>query len=32
MSIVPRADAIRDTRGIIKMVADAKTHEFLARE
>ncbi len=29
MSIVPRADAIRDTRGIIKMVADAKTHEFL---
>jgi len=29
MSIVPRADAIRDTRGIIKMVADAKTHKFL---
>ncbi len=29
MSIVPRAGAIRDTRGIIKMVADAKTHEFL---
>jgi mercuric reductase len=29
MSIVPRAAAIRDTRGIIKMVADAKTHEFL---
>src|SRR5260370_8373525 len=29
MSIVPRAGAIRDTRGVIKMVADAKTHEFL---
>lgn len=29
MSIVPRAGAIRDTRGIIKMVADAETHEFL---
>ena len=29
MSLVPRAGAIRDTRGIIKMVADAKTHEVL---
>lgn len=29
MSLVPRADAIRDTRGIIKMVADAKTDEVL---
>ena len=29
MSIVPRAGAIRDTRGIIKMVADAETHEVL---
>jgi len=29
ISIVPRAAAIRDRRGIIKMVADAKTHEFL---
>ena len=29
MSIVPRAGAIRDTRGVVKMVADAKTHEFL---
>lgn len=29
LSIVPRAGAIRDTRGIIKMVADAKTHEVL---
>ena len=29
MSIVPRAGAIRDTRGVIKMVADAKTDEVL---
>jgi mercuric reductase len=29
MSLVPRAGAIRDTRGIIKMVADAKTDEVL---
>lgn len=29
MSLVPRAGAIRDTRGIIKMVADSKTHEVL---
>ncbi|RUL84389.1 mercury(II) reductase [Tautonia sociabilis] len=29
MTLVPRAGAIRDTRGIIKMVADAKTHEVL---
>ena len=29
MSLVPRAGAIRDTRGIIKMVADAKTNEVL---
>lgn len=29
MSIVPRAGAIRDTRGIVKMVADAQTHEVL---
>jgi mercuric reductase len=29
LSLVPRAGAIRDTRGIIKMVADAKTHEVL---
>jgi mercuric reductase len=29
MSLVPRAGAIRDTRGIIKMVADAKTEEVL---
>ncbi len=29
MSIVPRAGAIRDTRGIVKMVADAKTGEVL---
>jgi mercuric reductase len=29
ISIVPRAGAIRDTRGIIKMVADAKTNEVL---
>src|SRR6266446_1759424 len=29
MSLVPRAGAIRDTRGIVKMVADAKTNELL---
>lgn len=29
MLLVPRAGAIRDTRGIIKMVADADTHEVL---
>lgn len=29
MTLVPRAGAIRDTKGIIKMVADAKTNEVL---
>jgi mercuric reductase len=29
MSLVPRAGAIRDTRGFIKMVADAQTDEVL---
>ncbi|HZP82032.1 MAG TPA: mercury(II) reductase [Chthonomonadaceae bacterium] len=29
MSLVPRAGAIRDTRGLIKMVADANTNEVL---
>lgn len=29
MELVPRAGAIRDTRGIIKMVADAETSEVL---
>jgi len=29
MSLVPRAGAIRDTRGIIKMVANAETDEVL---
>ena len=29
ISLVPRASAIRDTRGIVKMVADADTHEVL---
>jgi len=29
MSLVPRAAAIRDTRGMIKMVADADTNEVL---
>ena len=29
MSLVPRAGAIRETRGIIKMVADADTNEVL---
>jgi mercuric reductase len=29
MEIVPRAGAIRDTRGIVKMVADADTNEVL---
>jgi len=29
MSLVPRAGAIRDTRGIVKMVANAKTGEVL---
>jgi mercuric reductase len=29
MSLVPRAGAIRDTRGVIKMVADARTEEVL---
>lgn len=29
MSLVPRAGAIRDTRGIIKMVADARSGEVL---
>jgi mercuric reductase len=29
MSLVPRAGAIRDTRGLIKMVADARTEEVL---
>jgi mercuric reductase len=29
MTLVPRAGAIRDTRGIIKMVADADTDEVL---
>lgn len=29
LSLVPRAGAIRDTRGIIKMVADADTEEVL---
>lgn len=29
MSLVPRAGAIRDTRGIIRMVADADTNEVL---
>ncbi|MCA1598753.1 MAG: NAD(P)/FAD-dependent oxidoreductase, partial [Chloroflexi bacterium] len=29
MDLVPRAGAIRDTRGVIKMVADADTHEVL---
>jgi mercuric reductase len=29
MALVPRAGAIRDTRGIIKMVADDKTEEVL---
>ncbi len=29
LSIVPRAGAIRDTRGMVKMVADAKTDEVL---
>lgn len=29
MELVPRAGAIRDTRGIVKMVADADTNEVL---
>ena len=29
MSLVPRAGAIRDTRGTIRMVADADTNEVL---
>jgi mercuric reductase len=29
MALVPRAGAIRDTRGVIKMVADASTGEVL---
>ena len=29
MSLVPRAGAIRDTKGVIKMVADAETDEVL---
>ena len=29
MELVPRAGAIRDTRGLIKMVADADSHEVL---
>jgi mercuric reductase len=29
MELVPRAGAIRDTRGLIKMVADAETNEVL---
>jgi len=29
MSLVPRAGAVRDTRGLIKMVADADTNEVL---
>ncbi len=29
MEVVPRAGAIHDTRGVIKMVADADTHEVL---
>lgn len=29
MSLVPRAGAIRDTRGVVKMVADAETNEVL---
>jgi len=29
MELVPQAGAIRDTRGVIKMVADADTHEVL---
>lgn len=29
ISVVPRAGAIRDTRGLVKMVADAKTDEVL---
>ncbi len=29
LSIVPRAGAIRDTRGMVKMVADARTDEVL---
>jgi mercuric reductase len=29
MSLVPRAGAIHDTRGIIKMVADARTNQVL---
>ncbi len=29
MSVVPRAGAIRDTKGFVKMVADAKTDEVL---
>jgi mercuric reductase len=29
MSLVPRAGAIRDTKGFVKMVADAKTDEVL---
>jgi mercuric reductase len=29
MTLVPRAGAIRDTRGLVKMVADAKTNEVL---
>ena len=29
MSLVPRAQAIHDTRGIIKMVADAETEKVL---
>ena len=29
MEVVPRAGAIRDTRGVIKMVADADTNEVL---
>ncbi len=29
MEVVPRAGAIRDTRGVIKMVADVDTNEVL---
>ena len=29
MSLVPRAGAIRDTRGVVKMVANAETHRVL---
>lgn len=29
MSMIPRAGAVRDTRGVVKMVADAKTHRVL---